>query len=128
MSLIELSATAPKIVYLANIGGYIKTPKEQDWQKMIDYFATLFSSDLDEVTLTSKDNIKYNWKLTISTGNTNYTPSLSVEKEKLNEKLTELNEYFKTNSLPDRFEINDLVIVKRTICNSIFHELQFVVQ
>ena len=129
MSLVELSATAPQITYLSKIGGHINTPREQDWQKMVDYFTTLFSSDLDEVTLTSKDNIKYNWKLIISTGSTNYTPNLSTEKEKLNDKLAELNEYSKINSLPDRYEISDLEIVKITICkNNFIHKLQFIVQ
>ena len=65
----------------------------------------------------------------MSTDSNKHTLNLSKEKERLNEKLAELNENSEINSFPDRYEISDLEIVKRTICtNNFIHELQFIVQ
>ena len=65
----------------------------------------------------------------MSTDGNKYTPDMTKEKEGLNKKLAELNENSEINSLPDRYEISDLKIVKRAICkNNFIHELQFIVQ
>ena len=115
--------------YLTKIGWHINTPREQDWKEMFDYFITLFSSDLDEVTITSKDNINYKWNITMSTNSIKYTQDLAEEKEGLNKKLAELNENSEINSFPDRYEISDLKIIKRAKGNNTFtQKLQFIVQ
>ena len=129
MELVRLTTPDHKNRSLTKIAWYINTPSEQNWGEMFQYFMRRFSPDIDEITLTSKDNIHYKWSITMSTDGNKYTPDLTEEKEGLNKKLAELNENSEINSFPDRYEISDLKIIKRAKGKNTFtQELQFIVQ